>query len=207
MEYLSKFNWIEHACFCIEVDGKIIYTDPFRITEGARPADIILISHNHPDHNEIESINRIRKSGCVIVAPFASELTGKVLQAGDAAEILGIKVNAIPAYNIDKEFHPKGAGVGYIVRGQEFSFYHAGDTDLIPEMQQATGVTVALLPIGGTFTMDAKEAAQAATLIKPKVVIPMHYNTKFGDYLLGSPDDPRIFTTHVRDDVRVEVKR
>ena len=124
----------------------------------------------------------LRKGETVIVVPAscASKFKGDVrtVKAGDSLAHRGLKVEVVPAYNIGKEFHPKEAGgVGYIVTTVEgMRVYHAGDTDLIPEMENITA-DVALLPVGGKYTMDAEQAARAANLIRPKLAIPMHWGT------------------------------
>lgn len=146
-------------------------------------ADVVLLTHAHKDHCKPVTIDRLCAKGTVVVGPkrcagpVGRSMT--VVSPGDETEIRGIKLRAVPAYNTPagsstKKAHPPGRGVGYLVTVGDTRIYHAGDTDLIPEMKQLGRVDVAFLPIGGTFTMDIDEAIQAALAIKPKVAVPMH---------------------------------
>jgi L-ascorbate metabolism protein UlaG (beta-lactamase superfamily) len=166
-----KIKWLGHASFKIEVDSKVIYIDPYRIKDEKK-ADLILITHSHFDHKDEESIESLKKEGTVVL------IGGENIKENEEREINGIKIKTIPAYNLNKSFHPKGSGVGFIVDISGFKIYHAGDTDKIEEMAELENqIDVALLPIGGTYTMDLKEAAEAVKMIKPKMVIPIHYKT------------------------------
>jgi L-ascorbate metabolism protein UlaG (beta-lactamase superfamily) len=175
----------------------VIYIDPWQIPDGPA-ADLILITHDHFDHCSPEDVARIRTPKTVIltVAAAAAKLPQpvRVVQAGEKREVGDILIETVPAYNIDKfrapgvVFHPKEAGnVGFILTVDERRIYHAGDTDLIPEM---AGIVcdIAMLPISGTYVMTVTEAAEAAGLIRPKLAIPMHYGS-----LVGSSDDARHF--------------
>ena len=184
------------------IKGKrVIYIDPYQL-EFPEVGDIILVTHDHGDHCSPDDVKWLRKGATVIVAPEAcvSKFKGDVraVTPGDTLTIRGVTVEVVPAYNVDKEFHPKEAGgVGYIVTTVEgLRIYHAGDTDLIPEMEQVQA-DVALLSVGGTYTMDAVEAAEAANLIKPRLAIPMHWGS-----LVGSREDAEKF----RDLCQVEVR-
>ena len=185
-----KLFWIGHASFRIETKGKNIYLDPWKITKGK--ADIILITHSHFDHLSLDDIKKIQIDKTVIVATrdSSSKLKGDVrtVKPGDTIEIEGIKIDVIPSYNIGKNFHPKANGwVGYILSTSGKRIYHAGDTDAISEMK-ALSVDVALLPVGGTYTMTAEEAGKIANEFKPVVVVPMHW----GD-IVGSKADAEKF--------------
>lgn len=178
-------RWFGHASFQITFDGKNIYIDPY---EGkyTEKADIILITHSHYDHFDPSKIEKVRKSDTVIVAPeeCSSKISGnvKAIRPGEKVTIGNVTVEAVHAYNVKRfrspgnPFHPKGFGVGYLITIGDKSIYHAGDTDFIPEMRELRErkVTLALLPSGGTYTMDNPEAAEAAIAISPDVVIPMH---------------------------------
>lgn len=178
-------KWLGHASFQIVADGKNIYIDPY---EGsyAEKADIILVTHSHFDHCDTSKIERARKSDTVIIAPAdcASKIHGnvKVLKPGDRVAVNDITIEAVHAYNVRRfrspgnPFHPKGLGLGYLIMIGGKTIYHAGDTDFIPEMRDLRdrGISLALLPSGGTYTMDNPEAAEAALAINPEVVIPMH---------------------------------
>ena len=186
-------RWLGHSSFYIKnAIGKIIYIDPFKFlgeAEDLEKADFIFITHSHYDHCSIEDIRKIAKNGTIIIAPADvsskfSHIDAKVdlkiadpetrMQFDDA----GIRFWCIPAYNINKSFHSREEDwVGYIIDFSGVLVYHAGDTDNIPEMKKLStaNIDIALLPIGGTYTMNAGEAAKAASVIKPKLAVPMHF--------------------------------
>jgi L-ascorbate metabolism protein UlaG (beta-lactamase superfamily) len=176
-------KFLGHAGFKINVNDKIIYIDPYR-GECAEPADFILVTHSHDDHCCVEDIEKTRKDSTIVIAPqnCVSKIGGdvKVLKPGEKTVVEKIQVEATYAYNYKrfrspgKPYHPKGLGVGYLITAEGKTIYHAGDTDFIPEMKQLKNIDVALLPSGGTYTMDNEEAAEAALTINPKVLIPMH---------------------------------
>ncbi|MGE5264702.1 MAG: MBL fold metallo-hydrolase [Acidobacteriota bacterium] len=170
--------WLGHDSFRL-VGEKIVYVDPWKLGAGAAKADLVLITHDHHDHLSKDDIARISRSDTVVVGPpaVARKLGGKTVVAkpGDRLTAAGIAVEVVPAYNPTKQFHPKSAGfVGYIITLNHRRIYHAGDTDLIPEMAQIK-VDIALLPVSGTYVMTAVEAAEAANTIRPALAIPMHY--------------------------------
>jgi len=180
---LNHITWLGHDTFRIDTDGKVIYFDPYKI-KGGVPADIIFITHGHFDHCSPDDLKRIVKPSTIIVSDVtcAERLKGKAkaILPGDKQIVAGVEVEAVPAYNIDKKYHPKSQRmVGFIIQLNGVKIYHAGDSDLIPEMK-AIKTDIALLPVGGTFTMTADEAIQAALLIKPKIAVPMHYGTEVG---------------------------
>ena len=178
-----SIKWLGHASFQIRAEGKTIYIDPYE-GEYSEKADLILVTHSHFDHCDTSKIKKVRKADTVIIAPedCVSKIGGsvKTLKLGEEATIGNITVKAVEAYNykrfrsLGNPFRPKGLGVGYLITAEGKTVYHAGDTDFIPEMRQLGHVDVALLPSGGTYTMDNPEAAEAAVAINPKVVIPMH---------------------------------
>jgi L-ascorbate metabolism protein UlaG (beta-lactamase superfamily) len=177
-----KLFWLGHASFRLEADGKTIYFDPWKVKKDK--ADLIFITHSHFDHLSLDDIRKVQKKETVIVATrdSATKLKGdvKVLRPGDNIEIEGIRIEAVPSYNVGKNFHPKANGwVGYIVTINGKRLYHTGDSDAISEMR-GLSVDVALLPIGGTYTMTAEEAADIANEFKPKLVVPMHWGEIVG---------------------------
>jgi len=164
---LDKIKWLGHASIRIEAQ-QIIYIDPWKIKGGPK-ADLILISHSHHDHLSPADIRKIRKEDTVIVAAgdAAAQLSGDVraLKPGDKVTVQGVTVEAVPAYNIGKPYHPKANHwIGFLLTVEGKTIYYAGDTDFIPEMK-AIKADIWILPVGGTYTMTAKEAAEAASLL------------------------------------------
>ncbi len=182
---VENVHWYGQAAFRIADAGKQIYIDPWKLPSGLPKADYIFITHGHGDHFSPDDIAAIQKKETVFVVPedVARELRGsvKAVVPGQTLQVDSLNVVVVPAYNLTKKFHPKAnKWVGYVItlsNGEKI--YHAGDTDFIPEMKSIK-VDIALLPCGGTYTMDAKEAAEAANVIQPKVLVPMHYGDVVG---------------------------
>ncbi|MCW4051867.1 MAG: MBL fold metallo-hydrolase [Candidatus Bathyarchaeota archaeon] len=183
----SYLRSLGHASFQIKASRKVIYIDLKKygkVVEPSEKADIVLVTHGHADHCSPDKIMKVQKEDTVMVAPgnCGKRMKGDVrsLKPGEETVIDGIEIRAVEAYNhkrfkpSGKPWHPQGYGVGYLVTVEGKTIYHAGDTDLIPEMKKLGLVNVALLPTGDKYTMDNAEAAEAALLIKPQVVIPMH---------------------------------
>jgi L-ascorbate metabolism protein UlaG (beta-lactamase superfamily) len=170
---------LSHACFKINGNGLIIYIDPYNLKEPDQ-ADLILITHDHYDHCSINDIEKIRTDNTIIIASIGCSISGDVrhMNPGDKIVVKGIEIEAVSAYNIGKPFHPKEKrNLGYIITIEGKRIYHAGDTDLISEMNSIT-CDIALLPVSGTYVMTAQEAAKAADMIRPSLVaIPMHYGS------------------------------
>lgn len=197
---INDIHWLGHDTFKI-VGEKVIYTDPFKIKKKDS-ADIILITHEHFDHCSPEDVKKIQGPNTLIVATSdcAQKLSGKikVVKPGGKVNVEGIEVEAVPAYNTNKQFHTKDKGwVGYIFTVQGQRIYIAGDTDYIPEMKNFK-VDIALLPVSGTYVMTAEEAVKAALDIKPKVAIPMHYGS-----IVGSGKDAKRFADSLKGKVDV----
>jgi L-ascorbate metabolism protein UlaG (beta-lactamase superfamily) len=180
---MKNIHWLGHDTFKITGE-KIIYTDPFQIAKHDA-ADIVLITHEHYDHCSPDDVKKIQKPHTVIVttSDCAKKLNGNIhiVKPGDTITLSGITIQAVPAYNTNKKFHPKENGwVGFIftINGQKI--YLAGDTDFIAEMKDLKDIDVALLPVSGTYVMTSEEAAKAALAIQPKTAIPMHYGSIVG---------------------------
>jgi L-ascorbate metabolism protein UlaG (beta-lactamase superfamily) len=180
---IERVHWLGHASF--RIDGPpAIYIDPWKLTGDLPPADLILVTHDHHDHCSPDDISRIRRPGTVIVASQAAAAKlgqgVQVVKPGDRLTVAGVTVEAVPAYNTTKTFHPKAAGyVGYIVGVGGARIYHAGDTDPIPEMA-GLSVDILLVPVSGTYVADAVQAAEIVRAVKPKIAVPMHIGAIVG---------------------------
>jgi len=180
---LEGITWLGHASFKIKTPEGVIYIDPWKLRD-AEPADLVLITHEHHDHFSPADLQRIRKPDTTIVttATVAGNLKGDVraVKAGDKLNVKGVEIEVVPAYNPNKQFHPKATGgVGFVLTVGGRRIYHAGDTDAIPEMANIKA-DVVFLPVGGKYTMTASEAAQVANKIKPAVAVPMHWGDVIG---------------------------
>jgi L-ascorbate metabolism protein UlaG (beta-lactamase superfamily) len=175
---------LAHASFQIKSNGKIIYIDLEKDAHPTEQGHIILSTHSHYDHCDPKKIKSVRGDDTVVIAPADchDKIGGTVhaLKPGEEKKIDDISIRAVEAYNETRfrspgnPYHPKGFGVGYIVTVEGKSIYHAGDTDFISEMKELGPIDVALLPVGGTYTMETSDGADAALTINPKVAVPMH---------------------------------
>jgi L-ascorbate metabolism protein UlaG (beta-lactamase superfamily) len=197
-----QITWLGHDGFRLKKDI-VVYIDPYRLSGTLEHGDLVLVTHEHSDHLSPDDLKKVVGPGTTVVTIPAGEaevreLKPKALRlvrAGDRVEIAGVQIEVVCAYNVNKfrspgtPFHPKADGkVGFILGIGSVRIYHAGDTDSIPEMVQAKGVDVALLPVSGTYVMTAQEAVEACRVIQPKLAIPMHYGT-----IVGSVEDAEMF--------------
>lgn len=200
-----------HSSIKIEVENKIIYIDPFRIKEKVCNADIIAITHSHYDHFSEEDILKLKNNKTKIL--ITKDLLEKTLELGFNKEDIiivmpnntynlgNIQINTIPAYNINKEFHPKEKNwVGYIIQAENKIIYIAGDTDITEENMKVK-CDIALIPVGGTYTMTHKEAACLINNIKPEVAIPTHYGE-----VVGEKQDSIEFSKLINKNIKVEIQ-
>jgi L-ascorbate metabolism protein UlaG (beta-lactamase superfamily) len=207
---LKGVEWLGHASFRIKTRAGVVYIDPYRV-EDALPADLILITHDHFDHFSRDDVLRLagRRTTAVGPATVMEQLKGRTVSVrpGETFELDELEVEALPAYNTNKldssgkPFHSRDAGwLGFVLRDGARRIYHSGDTDVIPEMDQAAGVDVALLPVSGTYVMSPLEAAEAARRIDPAVAVPMHWGTT-----IGTESDAREFAEAARANAETEV--
>jgi L-ascorbate metabolism protein UlaG (beta-lactamase superfamily) len=206
-----ELNWLGHAGFQIKnlKAGKIFYVDPYNVSSGCEKADVILITHSHYDHCSFSDMQKIVKPDTKVfltadcqskILRFDFPIKMEIVEVGQDFSYGEAKISILPAYNLDKPFHSKSEEwVGYLLKFGDVLIYHAGDTDNIPEMQKLTGhgdkKLIALLPIGGRFTMDVEEAVEAAKLIKPFLAVPMHYGS-----IVGSLDDAKEFVEMCKEE-------
>ncbi|MBU1136499.1 MAG: MBL fold metallo-hydrolase [Nanoarchaeota archaeon] len=185
-----NLNWLGHSGFLIQtLDGIKIYIDPYKINTTEK-ADIILLTHPHYDHCSLEDLQKISKNKTIVLCPadcqskltkLNQEIDVRITEPEQEWEIGEIKIKAVPAYNINKAFHDKSElWNGYIIEINKTRIYHAGDTDLIPEIKNLKEIDLALIPVGGIYTMNHEQASNAAKIINPKLVVPMHYGSVIG---------------------------
>ncbi len=190
---LERFTWFKQSAYCYRGDGVTIYIDPWGIPKED-VADVVFITHAHFDHYNPD-LEKVRGPKTRIVAPadVARELSGDVtpVKPGQKLHVGGVAVETVPAYNIHPQrlqMHPKSnQWVGYILSLAGHRYYHAGDTDHLPELEQVK-TEVAFLPIGGTYTMDVPEAVALVRKMSPQLAVPMHYG-----YVVGTVDDANRF--------------
>ena len=206
---LENIEVLCHSCIKFNKE-EVIYFDPFKIEKNYNDADVIFITHDHYDHYSEEDIDKVIKERTIIVAP--EDMLTKLLKKGFEREnillvepnekyrVRGIEFQTIPAYNVNKQFHPKAnEWVGYLIELEGITYYIAGDTD-ITEENKKVNCDVAFVPVGGTFTMDYKEAAELINEIKPKIAVPTHYGS-----IVGEKSDGVSFSKLVSPKIKVEI--
>lgn len=187
-------------------DGLTIYFDPYDIKEKINNADYIFITHSHWDHFDLDSINNLVNEKTIIIGPsnviekLNSNYKTLEVKPENIYNLNNISFMTVPAYNIDKEYHPKDAGyVGYIVTLNNVTYYIAGDTDVLDELK-VIKADVIFLPVGGTYTMTKEEAVELANTIKPKYAIPIHYGLAVGDEL-----DAKYFVNNIDKEIESKI--
>jgi L-ascorbate metabolism protein UlaG (beta-lactamase superfamily) len=195
-------QWLGHATFKICCDDAVIYIDPWKLTESPHDAALVLVSHGHHDHYSSKDIAKVwgAKTQLICSADVVQqEGKGQAMKPGQTTEAAGVRVTGVASYNLNKPYHPKEKNwLGFVIELGGKRIYYAGDTDLTKEMKTLQNIDVALLPVGGTYTMNAEEAAEATKHIKPKMAVPYHW----GD-IVGSRADADGFAESAECEVKV----
>jgi L-ascorbate metabolism protein UlaG (beta-lactamase superfamily) len=198
----TSIQWLGHASFKISHNNEVIYIDPWKIENATNDATLVLVSHSHYDHYSSDDIARVSGANTKLFAPvdvITQEGVGEQILPSLAKTMDSIEVQAIAAYNPAKQFHPKpNQWLGFIIQAGSKQIYYAGDTDLTEEMKALDDITIALLPVGGTYTMNAVEAAEATEHIKPQMAIPYHW----GD-IVGTRKDAEDFAEKASCEVKI----
>jgi len=201
-------SFLGHSSLMMSWDGKIIYTDPVSSEADYAKlpkADMILVTHEHYDHLDLKAVGLIKTAATKVVGSpeVGKQIPGTVVLAnGDKQTVDGLKIEAVPAFNIKhmsepgKPFHPKGVGNGYIVTFGDLRLYLAGDTENIPEMKQLQNIAIAFLPMNLPYTMTPEMVADAAGMFHPKVLYPYHQ---------GETDMAKLVTL-LKDEKDIEVR-
>ena len=191
---------------------KTIYFDPYKVENDMHDADIIFITHNHYDHMDNASIEKIKNEDTIIVAPKSMEEIIKkiefknyiLLNPNEETDIDDINIKTIPAYNKEKQFHPRNNNwLGYILKIDNITYYIAGDTDATEEAENVK-CDIAFIPIGGHFTMDVEEATELIKKINPEIVIPIHYGSIIGEKTFGKELKENLLNTEIKVIEKIE---
>lgn len=205
-----KFTFIGHGTLMITFGGKIIHVDPYgNVADFTKlpKADIILLTHDHPDHLDPKVLAILRKEKTVLVLnqTCAKQVEGgMVMKNGDVKTVEGLKIEAVPAYNIihkrddGQPFHPKGAGNGYVITFGDKRVYVAADTENIPEMKELKNIDVAFLPMNLPYTMTPEMVTDAAKMIKPKILYPYHFGETDTSKLVNLLKDTKEIEVRIR---------
>lgn len=203
-------TFIGHGTLMMSFDGKIIHIDPVsQMADYARlpKADLILVTHEHSDHLDLKAINLIKtaKTDLVITENVAKQVNGGiVLTNGQTKMIQGLKIEAVPAYNLvhmrspGTPFHPQGAGNGYVITFGDRRVYIAGDTENIPEMKSLQGIDIAFLPMNLPYTMTPEMVADAAKAFRPKIIYPYHYGNTDAGKIIDLLKDEKDISVRIR---------
>jgi L-ascorbate metabolism protein UlaG (beta-lactamase superfamily) len=187
-----QIQWIGHASFRLASEEVVLYVDPWKLPAAQPDANLVFVSHGHFDHWSADDVAAVSRDTTTVVGPadvVEALPGGRVLTPGERIESAGACIEGIPAYNVDKDFHPKANGwLGAVITLGGTRVYYAGDTDRIPEMDALSGVDLALLPVGGTYTMNAAQAAEACQAIGARTAVPYHW----GD-IVGTEADAQAF--------------
>ena len=196
-------QWLGHASFKICYEDTVIYIDPWKLKESPGDATLVFVSHSHHDHYSPGDIAKVSGPDTKLIASadvVAKEKAGEAIMPGLMIELEGVRVRGVAAYNPDKAFHPKKNNwVGFLIEIGSKQIYYAGDTDLTEEIKNFKYIIdVALLPVGGTYTMNAEEAAEATKYIKPALAIPYHWGV-----IIGGQEDAEKFAALAECEVKI----
>ncbi len=185
---LENIQVLYHSSIKIN-QKKVIYIDPFKVGEEYHDAEIIFVTHSHYDHYSEEDIKKtIKENTKIIVTIDLKDMAENIVNSENVITVKpnekycveGISFETVPAYNTNKQFHPKQNNwVGYVIELNDLKYYIAGDTDITDE-NKTVKCDVAFVPVGGTYTMTAKEAAELVNIIKPQIAVPIHYGSVVG---------------------------
>jgi L-ascorbate metabolism protein UlaG (beta-lactamase superfamily) len=179
-----KLQWFGHASFKISSGSDVIYIDPWKLKDTPHDATVVLVSHSHYDHYSAGDIAKVSGMTTKLVAAgdvIQKQGKGQTLKPGQSIDVNGVKITGVPAYNPAKQFHPRSNNwLGFIIEIAGKRIYYAGDTDVTDEMKALKNIDLALLPVGGTYTMNADEAADATKQFNPKQAIPYHWGDIVG---------------------------
>jgi len=205
-----KITFLGHGSLYFTFGGKVIHVDPFSAVADYSTlpkADIVLLAHEHMDHLDLKALNPVRSDKTIVVLPevCAKQVEGGlVMKNGDVKTVGGLKIEAVPAYNIvhkreaGQPFHPKGVGNGYIITFGDKRVYVAGDTENIPEMKNIKNIDVAFLPMNLPYTMTPEMAADAAKMINPRILYPYHYGETDTSKLVALLKDTKEIEVRIR---------
>lgn len=195
-------NWLGHASFRLRGAGSAVYIDPWKVPQAPHDADVVFVSHEHYDHCSPEDVAKVAHENTALVAPAEAARQIGAAQAvapDEQTTFAEVVIETVASYNIGKAFHPKGnhwCGAVFTLAGKRV--YYAGDTDLIPEMSDLRDVDLALLPVGGTYTLSAAEAARATERIGCAHAVPYHWGE-----IVGSLADAEQFARQAACEVTI----
>jgi L-ascorbate metabolism protein UlaG (beta-lactamase superfamily) len=197
-----SLKWLGHASFRISCGETVLYIDPWKLSSAEKDATVVLVSHSHFDHYSADDIAKISGAETRLIGStdvIGEQKRGDVLLPGESISVGDVNVIGVAAYNPSKQFHPKGNNwLGFVIEVGGVRIYYAGDTDVTDEMKGLSDIDLALLPVGGTYTMDAEEAAAVVGQFKPRRALPYHW----GD-IVGKRSDADRFSMLAKCEVTI----